>query len=537
MATREEIAFIREARSGKAPAQLILGKYYLSGGAGLKKNIPTALYWLYRAAARNEQEAWIAIGTHVPFEIAVQSPDQAQLCVWYERAYDAGVVQAGLVWAKLLLSRSGGETGEGLPRKAVAALEKAADSGIVEAQWILAKELKRAGHIVTRVVTVPVDAANDAAASIPSVERAVETGALDWATRAAANGVLQAQRALADRAWSMQDRPGFLRWLAPVARAIADQASSPDSPQELPIADAEFLSRCARTMYETGGYDAAEIERLWELAAQAGDKDARFRLGLWCANMEESGERVLEATRKSNYKKAMHWLTRAGDGGVANAWYALYKICVRPNTGLTHISLTDAQRYLERAAEAGHCAAQLELGAATWRVRRNKDTNDVVAAYWLQKAAAQGSGEALELLRKIATRATPAPWAQAAQKQLTYDLASTYPFLAARLELAALFGLSLPEALLLDVSAADQGHCLLIDVRTLHARSKRRLILIQTGEERLALTRIARHFANIDCGPNGPEGNYRQRLYIAKKLFPASAAERKAMLKSEVKPV
>jgi TPR repeat protein len=136
MATREEIAFIREARSGKAPAQLILGKYYLSGGAGLKKNIPTALYWLYRAAARNEQEAWIAIGTHVPFEIAVQSPDQAQLCVWYERAYDAGVVQAGLVWAKLLLSRSGGETGEGLPRKAVAALEKAADSGIVEAQWI-----------------------------------------------------------------------------------------------------------------------------------------------------------------------------------------------------------------------------------------------------------------------------------------------------------------------------------------------------------------------------------------------------------------
>jgi hypothetical protein len=246
---------------------------------------------------------------------------------------------------------------------------------------------------------------------------------------------------------------------------------------------------------------------------------------------------VVEPARKSNYKKAIHWLTRAGESGVAKAWYGLFRICVRPNTGLSHLSVSDAQRFLERAAEAGHVAAQLELGTATWRGRRSKESNDVLAAYWLQKAAAQGNGNALVLLRKIATLATPAPWAQAAQRQLTHDLVNTHPFLAARIELAVLFGLSLPEALLLDLNAADQGHCLLVDIRSLHARSKRRLILIQTGGERLALTRIARHFTNIDCGPNGPEGNYRQRLYLAQKLFPVSGVQRKALLKIEVKPI
>jgi hypothetical protein len=53
----------------------------------------------------------------------------------------------------------------------------------------------------------------------------------------------------------------------------------------------------------------------------------------------------------------------------------------------------------------------------------------------------------------------------------------------------------------------------------------------------MALTRVGRNFTNIDCGPNGPEGNYRQRLYLFKKLFAFSEAENKAMLKSQTEPV
>jgi hypothetical protein len=207
---------------------------------------------------------------------------------------------------------------------------------------------------------------------------------------------------------------------------------------------------------------------------------------------------------------------------VAKAWFALFRIHVRPNTGLTQLSVTDAERYLERAAQAGHAPAQLELGTRYWRARRSKESNDVRAACWLQRAAAQGNDDALELLRKVATCASPAAWAQEAQRRLTPAQAKAHPFLAARIELAALFGLSLREALLLDLNGADQGHCLLIDIRSLDARGKRRLIVIRNGEERMALTRLARCFANTDCGLDGPEGNYRQRLYRFNKLFAVS---------------
>jgi hypothetical protein len=505
------------------------------------------LYWLHRAAGGNEREAWMLLGTHVPFEVAVRAQDPMQSCVWYERAFDAGVVHAGLVWAKLILMYRGATAQQVAPRKVLVALEKAADAGIFEAQWLLAQELKRAGHVPARREPTPTERAGHAANGIASDSasdsankgaspKIVEKGALEWATRAAANGVLQAQRALADRAWSMSDYPTFLRWSTPVARVIADQG--PGSGAGLPLSDkdAEFLARCAKAMADAGDLATHEIERFWDVAAQAGDKYAQFSLGIWYANMDEHGGRIA-SSRKSNYRKAMHWLNLAGQQGVAKAWYALFKIVTRPNTGLSEHSLSDAQRYLERAAEAGHCASQLELGMACWRTRRSNDANDVRAAYWLQKAAAQGSGEALALLSRMATRAAPAAWAQKAQRQLTHDVINTHPFLAARVELAALFGLSLPEAMLLDLNSADRGHCLLVDIRSLHARSKRRLILVETGEERLALARIGRHFANIDCGPNGPEGNYRQRQYLFKKLFTFSDTENKAMLRCTIRAI
>ena len=94
-----------------------------------------------------------------------------------------------------------------------------------------------------------------------------------------------------------------------------------------------------------------------------------------------------------------------------------------------------------------------------------------------------------------------------------------------RIELAAVFGLTRPEALLLDIHNADKGHCLLVDIREFYRRSKRKLILIQTGQERQVLSRIGRLFEKVDCGLNGPEGNYRQRQYRLKTILPAAYQE------------
>jgi hypothetical protein len=288
------------------------------------------------------------------------------------------------------------------------------------------------------------------------------------------------------------------------------------------------MARCASALVKTAGSDESEVQRFWELAAQAGDKDGQLGAGLWFANMDEDGDRVVRTRRKSNYRKAAGWLMAAGQQGVAEAWYALSRICQRPNNSLMQHARPDAVSYLERAAEAGHCIAQFQMGMAAWRARRGDDSSDVRAVYWLQKAAFQGSAEAAVLLDRIASRAMPAAWAREARLRLPASVAATYPLLAARIELAALFGLTHAEALLIDPDAADRGHCLVADIRALHARSRRRLIMIETGEERTALNRMLRVFENIDCGPNGPEGNYRQRVYLFKKIFSATVAEDEA---------
>lgn len=332
MATREQIGFIRNARAGKATAQLLLGKYYLFGGAGLQKNVATALYWLHRAALRDVEEAWLLIGTHVPFDIAMRAPDPMQLSTWYERAYESGVVQAGLVWARLLLARPGSMTEAGLHCRILTALEAAANAGIVDAQWLLAQELKKASRAAYEQEAAPA-----ASTGMTRSGKAIEKGALEWAMRAAANGVLQAQHALADRAWSLQDRPAFLQWSTPVAQAIA-QRSSGRGAAALSEKEATLLTRYARARAETQDVDADDIERCWELAANAGDKDAQFSLGLWYANIDERDNRLVRSTRKSSYKKAIHWLTAAGEQGMAKAWYALHHVYVRPNTGLTEHS-------------------------------------------------------------------------------------------------------------------------------------------------------------------------------------------------------
>ena len=40
--------------------------------------------------------------------------------------------------------------------------------------------------------------------------------------------------------------------------------------------------------------------------------------------------------------------------------------------------------------------------------------------------------------------------------------------------------------------------------------------------DRQLLDRVVRLFENVDCGPGGPEGNYRQRLYRLRTLLPES---------------
>ena len=522
MANREELAIIRNARAGQAAAQLELGKLYLFGSAGLPQSLPTALHWLERAARQECQQAWQLIGNHIP--LALAQPSAQALAPWYERAYDDGSVHAGLVFAQLVLGDGSG-AGPGTPgfAKALRALEDAARAGFPDAQWLLARRR---------------DAAPARQSGAAAGAGSAPVSAQGWLRRAADSGVAAAQSVVLEQAWNAGRWDDYLARALPLARSLVRTAASQDGVQRPAPADIALLSRVARLLddgaFGEGGPGApapvvhafrpepGEPLCFWELAAAEHDRHAQLAMGLRCARMGVDGRRIAASGGAANFKKAIRWLSLAGEQGLAQAWYALSRIYIKPEFSQRNVA--DAQRYLERAAEMGYRDAQLECGHNAWRARRENENNDVRAAYWLQKAAAQGCAEAQALLRKIAPRLDTPPYVETGKLLAGHeDALLAHPLLHARLELAALFGLSRAEALLLDVPAADQGHCLVIDIRASYGRSKRRLVLVETAHERHALDRVARLFEGIDCGPSGPEGNYRQRLYRLRTLVGMAA--------------
>lgn len=512
MANREELAIIRGARAGRADAQLALGKRYLFGSAGLPQSLPTALHWLDRAAHQGCLESCQLIGNHVPVELARQHA--SPLAPWYERAYDGGNTRAGLVLAQLLLEEPGTAATPALRGKALRALEEAARAGFAEAQWLLARQ-PEAAAATANGLNGPRGTAHASGSSVRNAPGAVAASASagqPWLRRAADNGLAEAQFALLEQCWEGERWADYLERALPLARALAKDGK--DQVQRLTPGEVGLLSRVARLLEQgVDGYrvEDAELHGFWELAAAEHDRHAQLAMGLWYARMQVDGTRVAGGAGAANFKKAIRWLMLAGEQGLAAAWYALSRIYIKPEFSQRNVA--DAQRYLERAAEMGYRVAQLECGNNAWRARRENENNDVRAVYWLQQAAAGGCPEAAGALQKIAPRLLdPVHTETGALLGYAIDL-SSHPLLAARLELAALFGLSRAEALLVDLHAADQGHCLVIDIRASYGRSKRRLVMIDTAQERQALDRIVALFDNIDCGPGGPEGNYRQRLY------------------------
>ena len=532
MANREELGLIRGARGGRPEAQLELGRLYLHGSAGLPKSLPTALHWLDRAAQQGSAQACELIGAHIPVELALQS--NRPLVQWYERAYDAGVVRAGMVLAQLTLEHQAASAHDQTRReKAMRALEAAARAGVPDAQWLYARyqgggaPRPPATACQAPAAAVPPPSPSSpfsptAAPGAPGSPERAQT-AERWLRRAADNGVPQARVSLLDSLWEAGDFTLYLQRALPLARQLV-QADNSRAAACLAPADVLLLSRCARALSATPDRELSspeELHRFWDLAAAEHDPHAQMALGLWHARMQADGKRVSAGAGSANFKKAIRWLALAGEQGLAEAWYALSRIYIKPEFSQRNVA--DAQVYLERAAEMGYRDAQLECGNNAWRARRENESNDVRAVYWLQKATAQGCAHAAAALQKIAPRPADAGFA-ALVAQATAQLAISHPMLAARLRLAAVFKLSRAEALLLDVRAADQGHCLVIDIRASYGRSKRRLVAISSVQERHALDEIVSQFGDADCGPGGLEGNYRQRLYRLKTVLPEACA-------------
>lgn len=501
MATREELLIIRSARGGQPLAQLALGKRYLFGGGGLPQSMTTALHWLERAAEQNQQDAWRLIGSFIPYEVARHTNDQLRTTIWYERAYEEGIPTAGLVLFRLI-NAIGEQADSALRKKAKHALQSAANAGLPDAQWLLAQEL----GIRELTARLP--------ANIHPQVLKQRDQALEWAARAAKSGVIEAQYVLANYSWNYFNYLKYLFWALPLAQRIERSGARQRNYTQQ---DLEVFSRCARALIITCDSNNRLIERYLKIMADCGDLDAQITLGLWIARIDQLGERITGIKGVAHYKKSLRWLDAAAERGADIALYAMSRIYLKPE--FSRRSVTEARRHLEMAANAGHVRAQVELGLAAWRGRRIDKRSDIQAVYWLQKASDQGHKVARAMLNKIAQPLRCAEWARVAREFFNRELTNQYPLLAARIELGYWFGLSRAEALLIEIDRADHGHCLEVDISREHLRCRRRLIPIQTGEQRQSLDKVMRIYEARERDPSGPEGSYRQRLYRFRSLM------------------
>jgi TPR repeat protein len=501
MATRSALSIIRSARAGQAWAQLSLGRRYLFGDQDLPRNPASALYWLDRAASQEESDAWLLIGRYVSFDVARTMQPTPLLAQWYERAYEAGELQAGLVFARLILANADAPIDHSLQAKARSALKHAAESGIVEAQWLLAQQLGYSGD----------------------VSQLKDATVMHWVACAAHGGYADAQRALSEHAWQEGDGEAFIFWTLAGARSLVGRLGKHDSEIKLSAQECTMLSRCARALLDQ---DVQSVEGLsmLKLAAQESDSEAQYYLGLWLARMDERGQRHPRLQGLAQYKKAIRWLNLSAQQGHAGAWFSLS--CLYRNQACSMRDPTEAQVCLQRAAQAGHAQAQYEMGCLTWRRRTPHNEADVEAIRWLLKAVYQSHAAAEQLLEKITCTSRVADWLpNSVRTQPVGQMKVACPFMSARLALAQAFGLTMAETLLIDPLHADRAHCLLVDIRAQRPRAARRIILIDNSAHRHALEQCRRIFTSATNGVANLEGSYRQRFYRLRTYLKKFRAE------------
>ncbi|MCP3656732.1 MAG: sel1 repeat family protein [Herbaspirillum sp.] len=516
MAARDDLAILKAARTGVADAQLAIGTRYYLGNGSLPQSTETAFYWLERAARQGLTEAWTMIGRAVPYDLVRSTMSRPYEAVaWYERAFDSGVLEAGIVFSRLVLENSS-HFGHKAKDKAVNVLKQLAERNNHEAQWLLAKHL-------AQLEDDQHHGAGDQIHLAPPLKEAKE----HWTRQAALAGVTEAQYSLLEKYWKAGDYVGFSENAAPMIKCLLKDHEAQlrylrdPSPQcallSLSENEVTLLLRQSQLLLERKVSDLSYARRLLELAALSNNHEAQYRLGMLHARLDHGCQRIFPAHGQANYLAAVPWLNAAGKGDVAEAWHGLSMIYAKAEYFQRNLSLS--RQYLNRSAEMGFAQAQFDYGQYLWRTRRDGPMHDIHALSWWKKAADQGHHEALIAASRFSAKNSSETWAVEIAKSLTTKLRKSHPFLSARIDLAAAFKLSKSEAVLVDVRHADWGHCIEVDISKLHARSKRRLILIENAEQRVTLDLISRLFADVNSSFDGPEGNYRQRQYRLRNII------------------
>lgn len=373
------------AKKGHVAAQYLLGIAY-QGGLGVQRNTQLALTWLLKAAESGSDKA--------PLKLArlLKADTSSIVAEFTELAAKRGISEAQLEIAQAM----GGYFDPAL--RDAAALEwcqKAAESGVAEAQALLARWLEQ---------------------SQGNADRELQK-ALHWYRQAARQGHPGAQLALArldGEGWGRagSDRLARLEGKTATRRGVAKERRLLDARFDTFAESAEAVEQYhLGLMYRDGkGVPASEASALswFERAADHGLVDAQWALAellfatapaealAWCLKAAEQGH--ADAQWKAaccfregigtpvDFKQTLGLYAEAALAGCREAQYDLSDF-------LGHQSEEVAQVWLAEAARGGVAQAQY-----AWGQRHASGSGVpqdwVKAADWFARAAAQGHADA-----------------------------------------------------------------------------------------------------------------------------------------------
>lgn len=446
MATRLALRLMKGAKNGDGQAQVSLGKLYLSGGEGLAVNYEAALRWLLPAARGGFADADLLIADCVALDRAGfqihRYMDACQRAA--ARGHSAGHCALGDIYS----SRIDAAVDLG---KAQAAYRVAAQAGHVAAARKLGLLLAQSSQLET---------------TRPSEEAA------HWLRSAAAAGDRLAAQSLGELLWRNGDCEAA-RWLELEAQR----------------GDLEAMHRLGEILCSQPDAEKSRRGAFWlEKAARKGHPLALRRYGRLHVRSFNNAPSGLP----NSPLKALSLLERAAAAGVSEALWDLARIYEMPRGSWSNID--KARQYLEQAANAGVREAELELGTRLSR-RKNDRSAWIAAGNWLSRAAGKGSSEARAILERIADRAFDWPAATVRQQEdILTNTRDGHPIVAARLELAARFGLSTREMLFINPLDVDRVWGIEVDLSKHFTRMSWRLVIIESVEQRVALTRAREAF-------------------------------------------
>lgn len=477
---REALPLLRAARRGNAVALFELGRGYLLGQAPLPYHPDTGIRYLKQSAQSGHRAAG---------HLLVES-----------LALDA-LVSHGLI-DELVRCATEGSTGAQI--KLGVWLATDARTRAEGLDWL--RRAERAGHTSARVALAHVlseDATGQAGGESVRLLRA-----------AAAGGNESAWVPLARAALANEDDAAFWHALQRACQTVHPE----DRELAMLVVEALRLDEQRRRVLDLPG---EHLRCALTVRSDLRDACATYMLGRMLAGFDEPLRVRCRVPAARKLGRAISLLQSAADSGVGEALLVLADL-YRAHPNLPYAS-RHGRYYLERAVRANVPAARARLGEqCLLQARGSEDLAQAIEL--LQPHARQGDLRALALLSTLTRPVNDG--GELAQAVLT-QLTTRHALLACRLALARSFGLTQHEALTLDPHRAYRPWGLWVDPGLFFTQRRKRAsravpCLSVVAHE--ALMRAQAVFRGIDCGPAGPEGDYRQRVYTLTAALRRTAA-------------